>query len=75
MGVKKYHKRRRDELREEELARNNLAWAGHGVRMGDEKLAKSADIQKVEGKRGKEDRNYNGSLPMKVRKRMTRRET
>ena len=52
VGIKKYHKRKTDELREEQLARNNLAWAGHGVRMGDEKLAKTADIQKVEGKGG-----------------------
>ena len=30
------------------LVRNNLKWAGHVERMGDEKLAKRADAQKVE---------------------------
>ena len=28
-----------------------MKWAGHMERMGDEKLAKRADAQKVEGKR------------------------
>ena len=34
------------------LVRSRLNWAGHVERMGDEKLAKKADVQKVEGKRG-----------------------
>ena len=32
-------------------ARSRLMWAGHVERMGDEKLAKRADAQKVECKR------------------------
>ena len=33
------------------LARSRLTWASHAERMGDEKLAKRADAQKVESKR------------------------
>ena len=33
------------------LARSILTWAGHAERMGDEKFAKRADAQKVQGKR------------------------
>ena len=33
------------------LVRSRLKWAGHVERMGDEKLAKRSDTQKVEGKR------------------------
>ena len=60
VGVKRADKRRTDELRVEvgvkdnfkkKLARNCLTWAGHAEMMGDEKLAKRADAQKVEGKR------------------------
>ena len=52
-------KRRMDELRVEvgvkesfkkKLARRRKKWAGHVERMGDGKLAKRADPQKVEGK-------------------------
>ena len=63
VGVKRADKRRMNELRVEvggrreevsfkkTLARSRLTWAGHVDRMGDEKLSKSADVQKVEGKR------------------------
>ena len=60
MGIKRFAKRRVDDTREEigvkeslkkKLSRSRLAWAGHVVRMGDEKLAKSADAQKVEGRK------------------------
>ena len=37
------------------LVRSRLKWANHVERMGDEKLAKRSDAQKVEGKGGKED--------------------
>ena len=37
-------------------------WAGHGDKGGDEKLAKRADAQKVEGGGGLEDRNCDGGL-------------
>ena len=52
-------KRRMDELRVEvgvkesfkkNLVMSRLKWVGHVERMGDEKLAKGADTQKVEGK-------------------------
>ena len=33
------------------FVRNRLKWAGYVERMGDEQLAKRADVQKVEGKR------------------------
>ena len=35
-------------------------WAGHVGKMGDEKRAKRAHAQKVEGNGGEEDRNCNG---------------
>ena len=41
-----------EETFKKKLVRNSLTWAGHAERMGDEKLAKRADAQKVEGKRG-----------------------
>ena len=43
LGVKESFKKK--------LSRSRLAWAGHVVRMGDEQLAKSADAQKVEGRK------------------------
>ena len=33
------------------LVRSRLRWVGHVKRMGDEKLAKESNAQKVEGKR------------------------
>ena len=59
MGVKRADKRRMDELRVEvgvkkslkkKLVRSRLNWARHMERIGDGKLAKRADAQKVEGK-------------------------
>ena len=56
VGVKGVDKRRMDELTVEveifkkELATSSLTWAGHAERMGDGKLTKRADAQKVEGK-------------------------
>ena len=35
--------------------RSRLKWAGYVERMGDEKLAKRSDAQKVEGKGGEEE--------------------
>ena len=61
VGVKRADKRRTDGLRVEvgvkdnvkkKLARNSLTRVGHAEIMGDGKLAKRADAQKVEGKRG-----------------------
>ena len=62
VGDKRADKRRMDELRVEvgvkenfknKLAMSSLTLAGHAERMGDKKkLAKRADIQTVEGKRG-----------------------
>ena len=40
----------RNILRRKKLARSKLKWAGHIERMGDEKLAKRSDTQKMEGK-------------------------
>ena len=66
MGVKGADRRITDELRVEvevkkhfkkKLARSSLTWAGRAERMGDEKLTKRADAQKVEENQGKEDRN------------------
>ena len=66
MGVKRADRRISDELRMEvgmkehfkkKLARSSLTRAGRAERMGDEKLTKRADAQKVDGKQGKEDRN------------------
>ena len=60
MGVKRADKRRLDELRVEvgvkerfkkTLVRRRLKLARHGERMGDGKLTKRADAEKVEGKR------------------------
>ena len=42
---------------EKKFVRSRLTWPGHVERMGDEKLTKRADAQKVEGKGGEEDRN------------------
>ena len=62
MAVKRVYKRRTDELRvvivvkenvKTKLAKSSLAWACHGERIGDEKLAKRADAQKAEGTRRK----------------------
>ena len=59
VGVKRADKRRMYELRVEvgvkesfkkKLVRSRLTWAGHVERMGDEKLAKKADVQAVKGK-------------------------
>ena len=44
------------------LVKSRSTWAGHVKRMGDEKLKKRADAQKVEGNRGVEDRNGDGVL-------------
>ena len=49
VGVKEHFKKK--------LARSSLTRAGRAERMGDEKLTKRADAQKVDGKQGKEDRN------------------
>ena len=52
--VKRADKRRMGELGVEfavnELVRSRLKWVGHVDIVGDEKLAKRADTQKVEGK-------------------------
>ena len=41
------------------LARSRLKWAGHVEEMGDEKLAKRANTQKMEGKHGRRmENNY-----------------
>ena len=59
VGVERSDKRRMDELRVEvglkesfkkKLVMSRLTWAGHVERMGDEKMAKRADAQKVKGK-------------------------
>ena len=42
------------------LLRSRLKWAGHVERMGDDKLAKRTDFQKVEGKGGEVDRECDG---------------
>ena len=56
MAVKRGYKKRVDELRVEvgvkesfnkKLVRSRLTWAGHVERMGDAKLAKRTDGQKV----------------------------
>ena len=69
MGSKIADKRRTDELSVEvgvkenvkkKLARSSLTWADHAESMEDEKLAERTDAQKVEGKRGKEDRKCDG---------------
>ena len=53
VGVKRADKGKTNELFfKKELARSSLTWAGHAETMGDEKLAKRADAQKVEGKGG-----------------------
>ena len=63
--MRRAEKRRLDELRVEvgveesfkkKLVRSRLKWVGYVERMGDKKLAKRADAQKVGGKwrRGKE---------------------
>ena len=43
------------------LARSKLTRAGHVERMGDGKLAKRVDAQKVDGKGGEEDCNCDGA--------------
>ena len=40
--------------------RSRLNWAGHMERIGDENLAKRAEVQKVEGNGGEEDRDCDG---------------
>ena len=64
--VNRAQKRRMCELRVEvgvkedlkkKLVTSTLTWVGHVERMGDEKLAKRADAQKVEGKRRRKRRN------------------
>ena len=54
VGVKREDKRRMDvgvtESFKKKLSRSRLKWAGHVEGMGDEKLAKRADAQKVKGK-------------------------
>ena len=53
VGVKRDGKRRMGEVKEcfrKTLVRNMLKWAGHVDRFVDEKVAKRADAQKVEGK-------------------------
>ena len=42
--------------------RNRFTWAHHKERVGDEKLAKRADAQRMEGKGGEEDRNLDRGL-------------
>ena len=58
MGVKRADKRKMDKLRVEvevkerfmkTLVRSRHTWVGHVETLGDEKLAKRADAQKVEG--------------------------
>ena len=65
-GVKTADKSRMDELRvkvgvkesfKKKLVRSSLKWAGRVERMGDEKVTKRADTQKVERKGGEEDLN------------------
>ena len=60
MGVKRADKRRLDEVRMEvgvrgcfkkKLVRSRLKWAGHVERRGDGKLAKKANVQKMEWKK------------------------
>ena len=71
MGGKRADERRIKEMRVEvgvkekaknKLARSRLTWAGHVDKKGDEWLAKRADAQKVERKRGEEEQNCNGGL-------------
>ena len=54
MGVERAGMRLMDELSVEvgvkQLVRSRLEWARHMDRMGDEKLVKRAEAQKVEGK-------------------------
>ena len=45
------------------LVRSRLKWAGHVERIGDEKLAKRSDTQKVKGKKeAKKTANAMGGL-------------
>ena len=69
MGVKRADKRRVDELRVEvgvkerfkkKLVRSSLTRAEHVERMGDEKLTRRTDAQKMDGDGGEEDRNCDG---------------
>ena len=52
------------------LMGNRLTWAGQVERIGDEKLTKRVDVQKVEGKGGYEDRKCDGGLHEKDLGRM-----
>ena len=77
VGVKRTDKRRMDELRVEVGVKENLkkklaslTWAGHAERMGDDKLAKTADVQKVVEERGERG----SKLLMRPRKRRRRME-
>ena len=55
MGSKRVDERRMDDMRVK-------VGVEEGEEMEDEKLAKRADTQKVEGKCGEEDRNCDGRL-------------
>ena len=48
---------------------SRLTWPGRVERIGDDKRAKGADAQKVEGKVGEEDRNCDGGCMKRPRKR------
>ena len=67
--VKRADKRRMEDMRVEvgvkdsfkkKLVSRRLTWAGHVERMGDEKLTKRTDVQKMDGEGGEEDRNCDG---------------
>ena len=70
MGVKRVDKRRIDEMGVEvcvkegfkKFLRSRLTRTGHVERMGDEKLAKRAHVQKMEGRGDEKDRNCDGIL-------------
>ena len=47
---------------QENLVRSRLIWAGYVERMGNKKLAKRTDAQKVKGKGTEEDRIFDGGL-------------
>ena len=53
---------RRQGLRRNRLVGRMLKWTGHVERMGDVHFAKRTNTQKVEGKRGEEDRECDGGL-------------
>ena len=74
-GVERADKRRMEKLRVEvgvkesfkkKLVKSRLIWTGRVERMGDGKLAKRADAQKVDGKGGDESKHCDGKTALRV---------